>query len=126
MNKYILVVDDNAQMRSLLQVVLEGEAYVVDTASNGLIVLDKIVHQQAVPDVILLDLHMPGMNGLQLIAALRQLEEAWLDTIIALSADMNALQQASGLGVRRCLAKLFDLERLLELVSTPAGCLHQC
>ena len=126
MNKYILVVDDNAQMRSLLQVVLEGEAYVVDTASNGLIVLDKIVHQQAMPDVILLDLHMPGMNGLQLIEALRQLEEAWLDAIIALSADMNALQQASGLGVRRCLAKPFDLERLLELVSTPAGCLHQC
>ncbi len=75
MNKHILVIDDNAQMRSMLQVVLESEAYVVDTASDGLIVLDKIVHQQAMPEIILLDLHMPRMNGLQLIEALRQHEE---------------------------------------------------
>ncbi len=118
MNKHILVVEDDAHMRSMLQVVLESEAYVVDTASDGLIVLDKIVHQQAMPEIILLDLHMPRMNGLQLIEALRQHEEACLDSIIVLSGDMDALQQASRLGIRRCLAKPFDLETLLELVST--------
>ena len=118
MNKYILVVDDDVHMLSLLQVVLESEAYVVDTASDGFIVLDKIVHQQAMPEIILLDLHMPGMNGLQLIAALRQQETAYLDSIIVLSGDVDALQQASRLGIRRCLAKPFDLEALLELVST--------
>ena len=117
MNKRILVVDDDAQLRSLLQVVLESEAYAVDTASDGLSALDKIVHQQAMPEAILLDLHMPGMNGLQLIAALRQQEAACLDSIIVLSADRDALQEASRLGIRRCLAKPPDLEVLLELVS---------
>jgi len=116
MNKHILVVDDDAQMQSMLQVVLESEAYVVDTASDGLIALDKLMHQQAMPGVILLDMHMPRLDGLQLIEALRQHEEAWLDSIIVISEDMNALQQASRLGVRCCLAKPFELETLLELV----------
>jgi CheY-like chemotaxis protein len=71
------------------------------------------------PAVILLDLHMPRMNGLQLIEALGQQAEACLDSIIVLSADWDALQQASRLGIRRCLAKPFDLETLLLLVSTP-------
>jgi CheY-like chemotaxis protein len=117
MNKHILVVDDDIQMRSILQVVLEGEEYVVDTASDGLIALDKIMHQQAMPEVILMDLNMPRLNGLQLIEALRQREEVWLDSIIVISADREGLKQAHTLGIRRCLAKPFDLEMLLELVS---------
>jgi CheY-like chemotaxis protein len=119
--RHILVVDDDAGIRSMLQVVLESEGYVVDTASDGLIALDKLIHQQALPAVILLDLHMPRMNGLQLIEALRQQEAACLDSIIVLSGDVDALQQASRLGIRRCLAKPFDLETLLLLVSTPAA-----
>ena len=117
MNKYILVVDDDVHMRSILQSVLESEAYSVDTASDGLIALDKLTHLQEMPAVILLDLNLPRMNGLQLIEALRQQEVACLDSIIALSGDTDALQQASRLGIERCLAKPFDLERLLGLVS---------
>lgn len=119
MNKHILVVEDDAQLRSLLQVLLESEAYIVDTASNGLIALDKLMHPQAMPEVILLDLNMPQLNGLQLIETLRQREEVWLDSIIVLSADRGALQHARTLGIRRCLAKPFDLDKLLVLVSTP-------
>jgi CheY-like chemotaxis protein len=119
MNRHILVVDNNEHMRSLLQVVLESEGYVVDTASDGLSALDKLLHQQALPAVILLDLHMPRMNGLQLIESLRQQEAACFDSIIVLSADRDALQQACRLGIRRCLEKPFDLETLLLLVSTP-------
>ena len=118
MNNYILVVDDNAQMRSMLQQVLESEAYIVDTASDGRIALDKILHQPEMPDVILLDMFMPSMNGLQLIEALRQRKEACVETIIAFSGSRDALEQARGLGIGRCLAKPFDLEMLLELVST--------
>ena len=117
MNKYILVVDDDVHMRSILQAVLESEAYRVDTASDGLIALDKITRQQEMPAVILLDLNLPRMNGLQLIEALQQRGAACLDSIIVLSGDRDALQQASRLGIQRCLAKPFDLEWLLGLVS---------
>jgi CheY-like chemotaxis protein len=118
MNKYILVIDDDPYMRSMLQQVLESEAYIVDTASDGRIALDKILHQPAKPDVILLDMTMPGMNGLQLIEALRQRKEAYVETIIAFSGSRDALEQARGLGIGRCLVKPFDLETLLELLST--------
>src|SRR5258708_18064446 len=119
MNRHILVVDDDGHIRSMLQVVLESEGYVVDMASDGLIALDKLIHQQALPAVILLDLQMPRMNGLQLIEALRQQEVACLDSIIVLSPIRAALQEACRLGISRCLAKPFDLETLLLLVSTP-------
>jgi CheY-like chemotaxis protein len=66
----------------------------------------------------LLDLTLPRMNGLQLIEALQQHEEVRLDSIIVISGDMDALQQATRLGIRCCLAKPLDLEMLLVLVST--------
>lgn len=118
MNKHILVVDDDVQIQAVLQQVLESEAYVVETASDGLIALDKILRQPEMPDVILLDLTMPGMDGLQLIEALRQHDNACLDAIIAISGNRDALQQAHWLGIRGCLPKPFDLEMLLQLVST--------
>lgn len=102
----------------MLQEVLESESYEVDTASDGFIALDKIVHLHEMPGVILLDLTMPRMNGLQLIEALQQHEEVRLDSIIVISGDLDALQQASRLGIRCWLAKPFDLEMLLVLVST--------
>jgi CheY-like chemotaxis protein len=118
MNKHILVIDDDAQLRSVLQAALESEAYVVDIASDGLIALDKLMHRQEMPEVILLDLYMPRLNGFELIEAIRQREEVWLDSIIVFSADRDALKQARTLGIRRCLAKPFDLDTLLELISS--------
>src|SRR5258708_19940674 len=97
MNKYILVVDDDTQLRSILQAVLESEAYLVDTAGDGLIALDKITCQQAMPEVILLDLNMPRLNGLQLIEALREREEVSLDSIFVFSPDPDPLQPTATL-----------------------------
>src|SRR5258708_37949554 len=119
MYKHIVYVNDAKQIQSNIQVAQEGDTYVVNTARDGLISLDKIEHQQAMPEFIMLDLNLPRMNGLQLIEVLRQREEVWLDSIIVLSADRDGLKQARTLGIRRCLAKPFDLEKLLELISTP-------
>jgi two-component system response regulator (stage 0 sporulation protein F) len=116
MNKHILVVDDDEGIRSLLQDLLESETYIVDTASDGLIALDKITHQQTMYEAIVLDLTMPSMNGLQLIQILQQREEACLHSIIVLSSDHDALQQAISLGIRHYLTKPFDLEMLLNSV----------
>lgn len=118
MDEHILVVDDDDEIRSLLQDLLEGETYIVDTAKDGRSALDKINHQRVKYTVILLDLAMPGMSGLQLIQLLRQREEKWLHSIIALSADHEALHMAANLGIRQCLAKPFDLETLLTFVGS--------
>ncbi len=122
MKKRILVVDDDRDMQALLQDLLESEAYEVDTANDGLIALEKLVHQRERYEVILLDLTMPRMNGLQLIQVLKQQEEAWVRKIIVVSGNQDAVQQAIWLGIRSFLAKPFDLETLLELVSSCYYC----
>jgi two-component system, sensor histidine kinase and response regulator len=122
MKKRILVVDDDRDMLALLQDLLESEAYEVDTAHDGLIALEKLVHRREQYEVILLDLTMPGMNGLQLIQVLQQQEATCLRNIIVVSGNQDAMQEVIWLGIRSCLAKPFDLETLLELVSSCSVC----
>jgi CheY-like chemotaxis protein len=122
MKKRILVVDDDRDMQALLQDLLESEAYEVDTAPDGLLALEKLVHRREQYEVILLDLTMPRMNGLQLIQVLRQQEETCVRNIIVLSGNQEAMQQAMWLGIRSCVAKPFDLEALLDLVSRCSVC----
>jgi CheY-like chemotaxis protein len=71
MNRRILVVDDDSNIRSVLQELLKEEAYEVDSASDGFIAWNKLALQGERYDVILPDIHMPRMNGLQLIQALQ-------------------------------------------------------
>ncbi|MGD9577303.1 MAG: response regulator [Syntrophorhabdus sp.] len=59
----LLVVDDEENIRFLFKEELEEEGYSVDVASNGLEALDKI--KQAVFDLVILDIKMPGMNGIE-------------------------------------------------------------
>ena len=115
MNARILVVDDDRSMQWLLQELLEDEAYEVDLASDGLDALEKLDQQSGPYDVILLDLTMPRMDGLQFVQAMQQRVEE-LPSIIALSGDEAALQQTARMGISNCLNKPFDLEVLLELV----------
>jgi CheY-like chemotaxis protein len=116
MNRRILVVDDDHNIRSMLQAFLEDEAYEVDTASDGLVAWEKLAHQREGYEAILLDLSMPRLGGLQLIRALQsQGERFWLP-IIALSGDQGALQQAAEMGIHRALVKPFDLEAVLDLI----------
>ena len=121
MTKRILVIDDDQDIQALLQDLLESEAYEVDTAHDGLIALEKLAQRQERYEVILLDLTMPRMNGLQLIQVLRQQGAVCLRKIIVVSGNQDAMQQATQLGIHSSVAKPFDLETLLELVSRCHG-----
>lgn len=66
----ILVVDDLPDNYILLQTVLEGEGYQVDVADNGRVALEKIIENP--PDLVLLDVMMPEMNGFEVTQAIRQ------------------------------------------------------
>ena len=77
----ILVIDDEPQIRRSLQVNLEGEGYAVATAADAEQALQAIANRT--PDVIVLDLLMPGMDG---IALTRRIREHSTVPIIVLSA----------------------------------------
>jgi len=118
MSKRTLVVDDNQEIRTLLQEVLEEEGYEVDTANDGLIALGKLDSPRASYDILLLDLNMPRMDGLQLIRELHRRAYKRMPLIVVLSADREGISQATILGVRHALLKPFDLETVLTLVSS--------
>jgi CheY-like chemotaxis protein len=116
MKKRIFIVDDSQPLRFLFQKLLEEEAYEVDTAIDGLDALEQLHHQRNVYDVLLLDMTMPGMNGLQFLQTVQQQGLISLRSIIALSGDEEALQQAACMGIYGILKKPFDLDALLVLV----------
>ena len=69
---YILVVDDEEKMQHLLTIMLARQGYSVDRAGDGLKALEMI---KANPyDMVISDIRMPGMDGMQLLSAIQELE----------------------------------------------------
>ncbi len=89
----ILVVDDETETRELLRRGLEKSGWSIDEAENGLVALARLA--DVVPDLILLDLAMPQMNGFDFLAELRESEE-WRDVpvVVVTGRDLSAEEQA--------------------------------
>ena len=73
MNHVALIIDDEVQIRRLLRLVLEGENYKVHEAETGQLGLMEIATRK--PDVVLLDLGLPDLDGLQVLKRLREWSE---------------------------------------------------
>ncbi|WP_246275823.1 hybrid sensor histidine kinase/response regulator, partial [Brasilonema bromeliae] len=113
----ILLVDDNADMRAYLKRLL-SERWQVETAPNGVIALTQI--QQHPPDLVLTDVMMPEMDGLQLLAALRADPQTKSIPIILLSARATEEATLEGLttGADDYLIKPFSARELMARVET--------
>jgi two-component system KDP operon response regulator KdpE len=109
----ILVIDDEPQIRRSLQVNLEGKGYAVATAADAEQALQAIANRA--PDVIVLDLLMPGMDG---IALTRRIREHSTVPIIVLSAigDERKKVEALELGADDYVTKPFSTEELLARI----------
>lgn len=68
----ILIVDDQADVRAILQLALDSAGFELTFAANGAAALDRI--QEKLPDLILLDMRMPGMDGVELLRRVRAQE----------------------------------------------------
>ena len=106
----ILVVDDETNIRALLRLELEAVGYSVREAADGLQAIRQV--KQAPPDLILLDVMMPGMSGFEVAAVLRSMPEANKIPIIILSiVDDRARGRA--VGADSYLSKPINMEVLL-------------
>jgi len=111
----ILVVDDEEPIRALLRAVLERAGHAVMEAPNGRAGLTLYRRQPA--DLVIMDLLMPDMNGLETIRALTK--DFFNVKVIATSGvftQAGALSTAKQLGARQTLQKPFDLGHLLRSV----------
>lgn len=112
----ILLIDDDDQARILVKIVLEDAGYRFVTADSGQQGLRLLQHQEA--DLILVDIFMPEMDGLELIPLLRRTRPA--SKIIAITAgtgDKNFLYIAKRLGANDTLRKPFSRQELLDAVA---------
>ena len=110
----VLVVDDDPDILDAICDILEAEGYRVSRARHGVEALEQVDGER--PDVILLDLMMPVMDGVAFAQALR-LRPAVSDVpIVVISADGNP-QRAASVGATGYLAKPFDIEALLSQVA---------
>ena len=107
----VLVVEDDDDLRSGLQDILEAEGYSVSTAVNGRDALDRL--SALVPQLILLDLMMPVMNGVEFLSALRQHETLSATPVVVISAWPKEAQAVDAQGF---LAKPINLKVLLSVV----------
>lgn len=117
MQKRVLVVDDDASIRELLSTALEDDGYEVVPATNGADALS--VCERWRPDVIVLDLMMPVMDGWQFAAELRAREEDI--PIVLLSAARDLRTHAKALSAAEIIEKPFDLSELLPKIARVAS-----
>jgi DNA-binding NarL/FixJ family response regulator len=117
MAKRLLVVDDEAKLLRAVAVTLREEGYEVTTARSGAEALVAV--NASVPDLIISDIRMPGMDGYQLARALRANPRTELIPVIFLTAKGERKDRLAGIraGVDAYLTKPFDPEELLAVAS---------
>jgi CheY-like chemotaxis protein len=111
----ILLAEDSTDTRLLLHYVLEWEGFEVTGVEDGAAALKSLAEGQ--PDLLLTDLMMPQVDGLELIRRVRA-QEALADLpIVAMSADRSHhLEQASATGATAIITKPLDVDHLVDTI----------
>ncbi|MCS7281173.1 MAG: response regulator [Desulfobacterota bacterium] len=110
----ILIVDDNTETVSLLREYLRDEADTVDGARDGIEALERYKNHRY--DLIITDLSMPGMSGIELIQKIREIDDLTEFVIITAYASIDTAIDAVRLGAFDYLIKPFRLEELRVIV----------
>lgn len=114
----VLVVDDDAAIRTLVRALLERQGIVVDAVGDGASALRLL--QSIQYDAIVLDLMLPGTNGFEVVRHLKNVSPEVLDRVIVVTAAADrTLTDFDSAVVRKMLRKPFDID---DLVSEVLAC----
>ncbi|MCJ8500358.1 response regulator [Desulfatitalea alkaliphila] len=121
MSKTIMTVDDSASVRQMVAFTLKGAGYQVLEAGDGRDALNKL--NGAGVQMVITDLNMPNMNGLELIKALRAKPECKFMPIVFLTTESQAEKktEAKAAGATGWIVKPFKPEQLLAVVKKVLG-----
>lgn len=116
MAKRILVVDDEKEIVEFSKNRLEKEGYEIRTAYDGAQTLERAKER---PDLILLDIAMPGMDGLEVLRKLKKNTDTQHIPVIMVTAhgDSKLIFETQTLGAMDYIIKPFELKDLLELIN---------
>ena len=117
----ILAVDDSASMRQMVAFTLKGAGYNVIEAVDGKDALEKAKSGGA--DVVLTDVNMPNMDGIELVRQLRQLPKYKFTPMLLLTTESGADKKAQGkaAGATGWLVKPINPEQLLATIAKVLG-----
>lgn len=110
----VLIIDDSALSRRMLRAMLEPAGYVVVEAENGISGIEKYFLEK--PDVVLLDLTMEGMPGMEVLKKLKEMDKE--SKVIIASADIQTFTQNEAIkaGAKAFLTKPYTPTQVVEAV----------
>lgn len=128
MNRSILLIDDDELVLQSVASLLQSRGYTVEKARNGFEAIEKA--QQKKFDLVISDIRMPGMDGIELIQRLREFTKERQgklipEILITGYSDENAYLRALKLKVTDYLYKPFDMEEFLSIVAKRIGSLSK-
>ncbi len=118
--KRVLVVDDMTSIRQIISALLKSLGHESIEASSGAMALSLV--QASKFDLVLSDWNMPGMTGSEVVAAIRQIDQAIPIVMVTAEANRNRIMEMQALGVNGYLLKPFSQQALIAVVKkTLAG-----
>lgn len=106
----ILIIEDDKAIVDVLKMILEQEGYEIDFAFNGFAGIDKFKKNE--PDVVLLDIKMPRMDGIEVLQELKKINTRPVVIMISGHGNIETAVQTTKLGAYDFISKPFDVERL--------------
>ncbi|HNX92096.1 MAG TPA: response regulator [Syntrophomonas sp.] len=111
----ILIVDDQKGVRRLLEELFKKEGWDVKVASDGQEAINKV--EEGLPDIILMDVKMPNMNGLEASQIILQAHGRIPIIMMTAYGEIEVVKKALEAGVRKCITKPFDIIILRDMVN---------
>jgi len=115
----VMVIEDETHIHRLIKLVLEKQGHEVVVAQSGEDGLEQLQNMEQIPHLILLDILMPGLDGLQVLSALKSAEKLKEIPVVMLTAlaQENVVLQGIKLGAKDYIRKPFHPAELVDRVS---------
>ncbi len=110
----ILIADDDPNLRKVLTIELSGEGFEIQATDSGVRALELIAKDE--PDVMILDLNMPGLSGLEVLKEIKRLESSVEVIVLTGYATVSTAVEAMKLGACDYVTKPFEVESLKAVI----------
>jgi two-component system response regulator (stage 0 sporulation protein F) len=115
LKKKLLIVDDQNGIRILLMEVFSSEGYETYQAANGKLALEIV--RSVSPDLVLLDMKIPGMDGLDILKHIKQIDPSIKVIMMTAYGELDMIKEATDLGAVMHFTKPFDIDELKTAVN---------